>query len=133
VLSIIPPPCVIQNPLATKVIYLDLIVVFIIPVECGCDDGRSDGLAGRFISGHPWNIMTITSMWTCQSSPPPTNLFINMLGTVPVNNLRLFGCVGKLFCVSPLCFDKNGGKKIDEVQIWLALAMMCHFSTSGYP
>ncbi len=32
-LSITPPPCVIQHLLGTQVIYLDLIVVFIIPVE----------------------------------------------------------------------------------------------------
>jgi hypothetical protein len=111
-MSIFPPPRVIQHPLATQVIYLDLIVVFIIPVECGCDEGCADGLAGRFISGHPWNTMTITSMWTCQSSPPPTNLFINMLGMVLVNSSQLFGCVGKLFCVSRLCFNKNGQNKI---------------------
>jgi hypothetical protein len=131
VLSIIPPPRFIQYPLATQVIYLDLIVMFIIPVECGCDEGPADGLAGRFISGHRWNTKTIMSMWMRQSSPPPTNLFINMLGIVPVNSSQLFRCVGKLFCVSQLCFDKNGHKKNDEVQIWLALAMMCQLYTKG--
>jgi hypothetical protein len=75
--------------------------------------------------------MTITSMWTRESSPPTTNLIINMFGMVPVNSLQLFGCVGELFCVSRLCFDKNGDKKIDEVQILLALAMMRHFLTRG--
>jgi hypothetical protein len=105
--------------------------VFIIPVECGCNKGRTDGLAGRFISGRPWNIMTITSLWMRQSSPSPTNLFINMLETVPVNSSQLFGCVGKLFCVSQLCFDNNGHKKIDEVQLQLALAMMRQFLTRG--
>ncbi len=75
--------------------------------------------------------MTITSMWMRQSSPPPTNLFINMLGMVPVNSLQIFGCVGKLFCVSQLCFDKNGDKKINDVQILRALAMMRHFLTKG--
>jgi hypothetical protein len=25
--------------------------------------------------------IAIASMWMCQSLPPPTNLFINMLGT----------------------------------------------------
>jgi hypothetical protein len=54
-----------------------------------------------------------------------------MLGTVPVNSSQLFGCIGELFCVSRLCFDKNGDKKIDEVQILRALAMMRHFSTRG--
>ncbi len=57
-----PPHPVIQHTLATQVIYLGLIVVLIIPVECGCNKGRTDGLAGRFISGHPWNTMTMTSM-----------------------------------------------------------------------
>jgi hypothetical protein len=54
-----------------------------------------------------------------------------MLGTVPVNNPQLFGFVGGLFCVSQLCFNKNGDKKIDEVQILRALSMMRQFSTIG--
>jgi hypothetical protein len=54
-----------------------------------------------------------------------------MLGTVPVNSLRLFGGVGELFCVSRLCFNKNGEKKFKEVQILRALAMMRHFLTWG--
>jgi hypothetical protein len=126
-----PPSSCYPTPACHPSNYLDLIVVFIIPVECGCDEGHVYGLASRFISGHPWNTMTITSMWTCQSSPPPTNLFINMLGMVPVNSSRLFGYVGKLCCVSRLCFDKNGHKKINEVQIRLVLAMMRHFLTKG--
>jgi hypothetical protein len=91
----------------------------------------ADGLAGRLFSGSPWNTMIIMSMWTHQSSPPPTNLFLDKLGMVPVNSSQLFGCVGELFCVPQLCFNKNGNKKFDEDQILHALAMMRRFSTKG--
>ncbi len=111
-LSIIPLPRIIQHPLATQVIYLDLIVVFIIPVECGWDKGRADGLSGRFISGHPWNTMAITSMWTCQSSPPPTNLYIEMLGMVRVNCSRLFGVLASYFVFHDCASTKMATKKL---------------------
>ncbi len=44
--------------------------------------------------------MTITSMWMHKSSPPPTNLFINMLVMVPANSLQSFTCIDEMTCDS---------------------------------
>ncbi len=40
--------------------------------------------------------MTIMTMWMRRSSTPPTNLFINMLGTMPVNSMWWFTCIDEI-------------------------------------
>ncbi len=88
VLSITPPPCVIQHPLAPQLVYLDLIVAFIIYVESTFFFLKTQQIVNVVV-----RTMTITSMWTRQSSHSPTNLFINMFGMVTVNSLQWFMCV----------------------------------------
>jgi hypothetical protein len=117
-LSIIPPPRVIQHPLATQVIYLDLIVVFIIPVECGCDEGRADGLAGRFISAHPWNTVTITSKWTRHPQTSSSTCWEQCL----LIFRDYLDMLASYFVFHDCASTKMATKKIDEVQIWLVLA-----------
>jgi hypothetical protein len=55
-----------------------------------------------------------------------------MLGMVPLDSLQLFGFVDSYFVFHDCASTKMATKKINEVQIWLVLAMMHHFSTRGF-
>ncbi len=93
-LSIATPPHIIQHLLAPQIIYLDLMFAFIIPLE----SFTSLFFRTQQIVNVVVHTMSIASMWTRQSLTPPTNLFTNMLGTVPVNSLQWFTCFEDISC-----------------------------------
>ncbi len=96
-LSITPPSCVIQHPLATQIIYLNLIVVFIIPVESSTSlffENPADCQCGG--PNHDHNIHVDTPIITPTHKP----LHQHVRNGGPVNNLQWFMCIDEISCDS---------------------------------